>query len=101
MGFLGVIPATHAVFLHWGDPQIIVALGYEVFMGLLYAVGAGFYVRRIPERWKPGAFDIAGHSHQVFHVFVVGGALAHTAATLVIMDWRQGSPHCPDKISWS
>lgn len=101
MGFLGVIPATHSVFLHWGDPQIIVALGYEVFMGLLYAVGAGFYVRRIPERWKPGAFDIAGHSHQIFHVFVVGGALAHTAATLVIMDWHQSSPHCPDKISWN
>ncbi|CAI8587234.1 unnamed protein product [Vicia faba] len=53
-----------------------------------------FYVTRIPERWKPGAFDIAGHSHQIFHVFVVLGALAHSTATLVIMDFRRGSPTC-------
>lgn len=94
MGFSGVVPAAHSVFLHWGDPQITVALGYEVAMGILYGVGAGFYVKRIPEKWKPGMFDIAGHSHQIFHVFVVAGALAHSAATLVIMDWRRGSTTC-------
>ncbi|KAG8372493.1 hypothetical protein BUALT_Bualt12G0071800 [Buddleja alternifolia] len=90
MGFSGVIPATHAVILHWDHPQIIVSLGYEIAMGVLYGVGAVFYVSRIPERWKPGAFDIVGHSHQIFHVFVVAAALAHTAATLVIMEWRRG-----------
>jgi adiponectin receptor len=63
-------------------------------MGILYATGAVFYVTRIPERWKPGAFDIAGHSHQIFHVFVVLGALAHTTATLVIIDFRRASPTC-------
>ncbi|CAK9168895.1 unnamed protein product [Ilex paraguariensis] len=94
MGFSGVIPAAHAVAINWGDPQILVSLGYEIVMGMFYAVGAGFYVSRIPERWKPGAFDIAGHSHQIFHVFVVAGALAHSAATLVVMDWRRGSPTC-------
>ncbi|KAA8522829.1 hypothetical protein F0562_009252 [Nyssa sinensis] len=94
MGFSGVIPAAHAVALFWGHPPIIVALGYEIVMGILYAVGAGFYITRIPERWKPGAFDIAGHSHQIFHMFVVAGALAHCAATLVIMDWRRAAPTC-------
>lgn len=104
MGFSGVIPATHAVVLNWGYPQITMALGYEILMGFLYAIGAMFYVQRIPERWKPGAFDIAGHSHQIFHVFVVAGALAHAAATLAIMDWRQGSPICSasqNKVSWT
>ncbi|XP_057501110.1 heptahelical transmembrane protein 2-like [Actinidia eriantha] len=94
MGFSGVIPAAHAVVLFWSHPQILLALGYELVMGVLYGVGAGFYLSRVPERWKPGAFDIAGHSHQIFHVFVVAGALAHSAATLVVMDWRHGLPIC-------
>ncbi|KAI3446706.1 hypothetical protein Pfo_003371 [Paulownia fortunei] len=90
MGFSGVIPATHAVILHWAHPQIRGSLGYEIAMGLLYGAGAVFYVTRIPERWKPGAFDIVGHSHQIFHIFVVAAALAHSAATLIIMEWRRG-----------
>ena len=94
MGFSGIIPAAHAVALYWGQPHIFVALGYELVMAILYATGAGFYVARVPERWKPGAFDIAGHSHQIFHVFVVLGALAHSVATLVILDFRLGSPTC-------
>ena len=94
MGSSGVIPAAHAIALHWGHPHIFVSLGYELAMAFLYAAGAAVYTSRIPERWKPGAFDIAGHSHQIFHVFVVLGALAHSVATLVIMDFRQESATC-------
>lgn len=94
MGFSGVIPAAHSLVSNWGHHHILVALGYELLMAVLYATGAVFYVTRIPERWKPGAFDIAGHSHQIFHVFVVLGALAHSVATLEIMNFRQGSPTC-------
>ncbi|KAL6539633.1 hypothetical protein OROHE_011404 [Orobanche hederae] len=90
MGFSGVVPATHALILHWDRPEIRVSLGYEAVMGVLYGVGAGFYVTRIPERWRPGAFDIVGHSHQIFHVFVVAAALVHSGATLTIMEWRRG-----------
>ncbi|XP_025630640.1 heptahelical transmembrane protein 2 [Arachis hypogaea] len=94
MGFSGIIPAAHALALHWGHPHINIAVGYELAMAVLYATGAGFYVSRIPERWKPGAFDLAGQSHKIFHVFVVLGALAHSVATLVILDFRLGSPTC-------
>ncbi|XP_030523396.1 heptahelical transmembrane protein 2 [Rhodamnia argentea] len=94
MGFSGLIPAAHAFVIYWGHPPIFVALGYELLMGILYASGAWFYVARIPEKWKPGAFDIAGHSHQIFHVLVVAAALAHCAATLVVMDFRQRTPSC-------
>jgi len=94
MGFSGVIPAIHAAALHWGHPQVLMALGYEVLMAILYATGAGFYVSRIPERWKPGAFDLTGHSHQIFHVLVIGGALVHSAAILIILNWRRGLPTC-------
>ncbi|KAI3881891.1 hypothetical protein MKX03_008864 [Papaver bracteatum] len=94
MGFSGVVPAAHAVILHWGHPAIFVALAYELAMALFYAIGVVFYVSRVPERWKPGAFDIAGHSHQIFHVFVVAGALAHYGATMVLVQWRLTSPTC-------
>ncbi|KAL9683473.1 hypothetical protein QQ045_015295 [Rhodiola kirilowii] len=94
MGFFGIFPAAHSVVLNWDDPNVLVSLGYELLMAVLYTTGVGFYVTRIPERWKPGAFDIAGHSHQIFHVFVILGALAHCAATLGVMDWRRALPAC-------
>ncbi|KAF8400472.1 hypothetical protein HHK36_013770 [Tetracentron sinense] len=94
MGFSGVVPAAHSVALHWNHPQTFVALAFELTMAVFYATGAAFYVSRVPEKWKPGAFDIVGHSHQIFHVFVVAGALAHYAATLVLLNWREGSLTC-------
>lgn len=94
MGISGFVPAGHALALHWGNPQIFVAIGYEFATAILYVTGAAFYISRMPERWKPGAFDIAGHSHQIFHVFVVLGALAHCVASLMILDFRRLSPTC-------
>lgn len=43
-----------------------------VFGGILYSVGAVFNVLHWPVLW-PGAFE----SHELFHVFVMGGSLAH------------------------
>eukprot|EP01018_Ginkgo_biloba_P007141 Gb_27949 [translate_table: standard] len=88
MGFSGVVPAIHAVTTNWHEPHCLVTLAYELAMGFFYAVGTFFYVSRIPERWKPGLFDIAGHSHQIFHVFVIAGALAHYCAALIFLEWR-------------
>ncbi|KAK4257437.1 hypothetical protein QN277_007026 [Acacia crassicarpa] len=88
MGLFGIIPAIHACIVNWGNPRRNVTLAYECGMALSYLTGTMFYVSRIPERWKPGWFDLAGHSHQIFHVFVVFGALAHYAATLKLWDWR-------------
>lgn len=43
-----------------------------VFGGVLYSVGAVFNVLHWPVLW-PGVFQ----SHELFHVFVMGGSLAH------------------------
>ncbi|KAH9303976.1 hypothetical protein KI387_008380 [Taxus chinensis] len=88
MGFSGVVPAIHAVTTNWNEPHCFVTLAYELAMAFFYAVGTFFYVSRIPERWKPGLFDIAGHSHQIFHLFVVAGAFAHYCAALIFLEWR-------------
>ncbi|KAH9610842.1 hypothetical protein KSS87_005289 [Heliosperma pusillum] len=88
MGLFGVIPAIHACVLNWSNPRRNLSLAYEGGMALSYLIGTGFYVSRIPERWKPGWFDVVGHSHQIFHVFVVMGALTHYGAALVFMEYR-------------
>lgn len=88
MGLFGLIPAVHAMVVYWDDPYRNVTLAYEGAMALFYIVGTMFYVSRIPERWKPGAFDLAGQSHQIFHVFVILGALAHYGAAHIFLEYR-------------
>ena len=89
MAFSGVLPALHALWLNWPHRECHLALALELAMGLVYAAGAGFYVTRVPERWRPGKFDCVGHSHQIFHVLVLVGALTHYAATAILIDWRE------------
>ncbi|XP_019183805.1 PREDICTED: heptahelical transmembrane protein 1-like isoform X2 [Ipomoea nil] len=88
MGFSGLIPALHALVINWDDPQRNVTLAYEGAMGLFYITGTMFYITRVPERWMPGFFDLAGHSHQIFHVFVILGALAHYGAAQIFLEYR-------------
>ncbi|RDX63579.1 Heptahelical transmembrane protein 1, partial [Mucuna pruriens] len=88
MGLFGIVPAIHACFANWTNPRRNITLAYESMMALSYLTGTLFYVTRVPERWKPGWFDLAGHSHQIFHALVVVGALSHYAATLQMLEWR-------------
>ncbi|KAL8206269.1 hypothetical protein R6Q57_009820 [Mikania cordata] len=85
---LGLIPAVHAVIVNWHEPRRNRILVYEITMAVSYLTGTMFYVTRIPERWKPGWFDLAGHSHQIFHCFVIMGAMAHYGALLVYLEFR-------------
>ncbi|KAM7516441.1 hypothetical protein LguiA_006024 [Lonicera macranthoides] len=88
MGLSGVAPILHKLILFWHQPEALHTTAYEVLMGVLYGIGALVYATRIPERWMPGKFDIAGHSHQLFHVLVVAGAYTHYRAGLVYLKWR-------------
>ncbi|KAJ6331899.1 hypothetical protein OIU76_010303 [Salix suchowensis] len=88
MALFGLFPAAHAIFVNWNNPKRDTILAYESAMAIFYLTGTGFYVSRFPERLKPGWFDLTGHSHQIFHVFVVLGALAHYGATLTFLEYR-------------
>lgn len=57
-------------------------------MGIFYGLGVVVYATRVPERWKPGKFDLVGNSHQLFHVLVIAGAYTHYLAGLVYLEWR-------------
>ena len=88
MGMSGIIPAMHGIVTNWNEPQCQVTIAYEGVMASCYAIGAIIYVVRIPERWRPGWFDLGGHSHNLFHIFVMGGAIAHYQAALLFIEWR-------------
>jgi adiponectin receptor len=53
------------------------------------------FALRVPERWKPGAFDLFFSSHQLFHICVVVAALVHYKGILVMVAWRDGAGGCP------
>lgn len=88
MGLSGAVPILHKLVLFWHQPEALHTTGYELLMGIFYGIGALVYAMRVPERWMPGKFDIAGHSHQLFHVLVVAGAYTHYQAGLVYLRWR-------------
>ncbi|CAI0464529.1 unnamed protein product [Linum tenue] len=89
MGVSAVVPILHKLLLYGTDhPEALQTTIYEVLMGVLYGLGALIYATRVPERWKPGCFDLAGQSHQLFHVLVVAAAFTHYQAGLVYLNWR-------------
>ncbi|CAN6712435.1 unnamed protein product [Malus baccata var. baccata] len=88
MGVSGVVPLVHKLIVFRNQPEAIQTTGYEVLMGVLYGLGALIYATRVPERWRPGKFDIAGHSHQLFHILVVAAAYTHYRAGLLYLRWR-------------
>eukprot|EP00271_Cylindrocystis_brebissonii_P004239 TRINITY_DN15879_c0_g1_i1.p1 TRINITY_DN15879_c0_g1~~TRINITY_DN15879_c0_g1_i1.p1 ORF type:complete len:397 (-),score=14.71 TRINITY_DN15879_c0_g1_i1:63-1253(-) len=88
MGLSGIVPITHKLIFYYGEPVILETTMLEILMGVFFGLGALFYASRVPERWLPGKFDVAGHSHQLFHVLVVLGALTQYYTGLVYIGWR-------------
>ncbi|KAI0525061.1 hypothetical protein KFK09_004451 [Dendrobium nobile] len=89
MAASGLVPIVHKMVAFGDKKEAVVSTVYEVVMGLCYGVGVVVYGARVPERWMPGKFDIAGHSHQFFHVLVVAGAYMHYLASLMYLQWRE------------
>lgn len=49
---------------------------------------------RIPERWRPGAFDLWGQSHQIFHVLMAVGLTVHFFAFAKAFDYAHTIKRC-------
>ncbi|KAM1575471.1 heptahelical transmembrane protein 4-like isoform X1 [Malus sylvestris] len=88
MGVSSVVPIVHKLILFRNQPEATQTAGYEVLMGVVNGLGALIYATRIPERWRPGKFDIPGSSHQLFHILVVAAAYIHYRAGLLYLRWR-------------
>ena len=97
-GLYGVIPAVHLMIIKGlEEPNYSYLVGLIV-MALLYLLGAGLYVLRIPERFKPGAFDVWAHSHQLFHVCVVAAAIVHYDTLLFMVKHRLSAGACAGSV---
>ena len=73
---------------------IVYMLGMELLMGACYLLGAVIYSNAVPEKWRPGMFDVWGHSHNIFHVLVVCGAYVHYKVSLFLVifgNYRMGN----------
>jgi len=84
------IPVVHMTF--FGDT----IRGYQpgakfdnwYYGGISYIFGAILYILRFPEKKFRGKFDYIGSSHQLFHVFVLLGALFHFFGSLDAYQYR-------------
>lgn len=98
MGLSAVFPVIHGLYLYGRDQMTRqIGLGWLLLQGFLYILGAGIYAARVPERLRPGQFDLWGSSHQIFHVLVVCAAVAHLTGLLRAFDYRHSgsAEHCP------
>ncbi|EME41550.1 hypothetical protein DOTSEDRAFT_73832 [Dothistroma septosporum NZE10] len=89
MGLSAIFPVLHGVQMY-GLQQMEqqIGLSWLVGQGALYIAGATIYAARVPERWRPGSFDIWGSSHQIFHVLVVLAAAAHLLGLMKAFDYE-------------
>lgn len=94
LGLWGVVPLVHAWYLYRNVAVFSQAMHIDLAMGAIYLIGAAIYAFKVPERWKPGAFDVAFHSHQIFHVAVVIAAMLHYKACKLLMYWRDETGGC-------
>lgn len=76
MGWVVVVPA-HIIFPQLTPGQVVIL----VAGGLLYSLGAMVYLFERPDPWP----EVFGH-HEVWHLFVLGGAGAHFAFMLTLVD---------------
>ncbi|KAG0476564.1 hypothetical protein HPP92_013405 [Vanilla planifolia] len=89
MAASGIVPIAHKLMAFGYRPEAVLTTVYEAAMLAFYGLGVVVYALRVPERWMPGRFDLAGHSHQLFHALVVAGAYTHYLASLVYLGWRE------------
>lgn len=97
LGSFTLIPFRHLAY-RYGLNMVIdaISLKYIVAEIMIYLSGAVIYAGRYPERWFPdGVFDIWGHSHQIWHLFVVAGAACHYLGMIEAYNWwHRHNPYC-------
>ncbi|KND95003.1 Adiponectin receptor protein [Tolypocladium ophioglossoides CBS 100239] len=95
LGFSAFIPIIHAALIFPYDQlRRQSGLDYYYLEGVLMVAGVSFLATRFPERWLPGTFDYWGASHEIFHCFVVMGALSHLTGIMSGYDWNYNNQRC-------
>ncbi|ETI22251.1 hypothetical protein G647_06324 [Cladophialophora carrionii CBS 160.54] len=97
----GFAPIIHGIVLYgWDEMWVRSGMPYWFLEGLVYGIGAFFFITRLPESVWPGRFDIWLSSHQFFHVFVVLASVVHLYGVWAAFDWNyQHQRICPPRGS--
>jgi len=96
LGCFGLLPMTHfSIAWGWKNALRELQIVYMGSGGASYIFGAFLYGIRVPERLLPGRCDLWGQSHQIFHILVVVGALAHLKGLALMADYRSDQGACP------
>ncbi|KAL2177092.1 hemolysin-III related-domain-containing protein [Thermothelomyces heterothallicus CBS 202.75] len=91
LGLSGVVPVLHGLtFYGYRELDQRMGLSWVILQGGLYIFGAFLYAVRFPECKWPGAFDIWGSSHQIFHVCVLLAASSHLYGMIKAFDFHHG-----------
>lgn len=86
MGLFGIIPLPQSILIYgW---QIVPALSKCALMGFCYVFGSLIYAKKWPESFFPGKFDSILSSHNIWHLFVLGGVISHYFAVMAAQQFR-------------
>jgi adiponectin receptor len=100
MGVSAIVPVFHGLFVFGYKPlNHYIGLNWLVAQGFLYLLGAGIYAARIPEKLRPGTFDIFLSSHQIFHFLVLAAATAHLQGLVKAFHSKHNGPYASFKVS--
>lgn len=94
VGLTSGLPGIHAAFFR--DQFITPPMNVYLWAlgGAVYISGAFIYALRFPERYFTGRFSYFGNSHNIWHWFVLSGAVIHFYASLNDYYVRSNFP-CP------
>jgi len=93
----GVCPTVHFFATqHAALPWDLLATFAWSAVGMfgLYGVGFALFVLRIPERFAPGAFDLAGSSHNLWHLCVWAAGAVWCEGMRRFLATRSAMPPC-------
>ncbi|KAI8892311.1 hemolysin-III related-domain-containing protein [Globomyces pollinis-pini] len=78
LGLSSVVPITHHILEYGIDMAYqTISLKFIIYSTVSLLIGVVIFITHIPECFFPNKFDIIGHSHQFWHLFVLLGTTIH------------------------
>ncbi|CAH2108504.1 unnamed protein product [Euphydryas editha] len=86
----GVLPTLHWTYVMGGFDNPMVQIFFPRVIGMYVISGTAFaiYAFKIPERWFPGKMDYIGHSHQWWHILVLGALYYWHNSAMIYVQYR-------------
>lgn len=87
LGALSLFPVMKALFYMRGTADVVAVASALIAMAM-YGIGGFIYVSRFPECCRIGKHDRFFASHQLMHMFVLGGIATHLSGCYYLLHLR-------------